>query len=336
MRVKIFTAATMPEALSQARSTLGPDALIIATRRISGGVEVTAAIEPADDHILIAPLPAEPAAGAQAATLAWHGVPPSLSARLQGPGLAEALGRALRFGPLPVQPHGRPLLLTGPPGAGKTLTIARLATRFVLGGIHPMVITTDTRRAGAAEELAAYTRLLGITLVVASAPQNLAATLARRPPGMPVLIDTAGINPYAQAQREATASLIAAADALPALVLGGALDPLEAAELAQAMLSLGITYLVPTRLDMTRRLGWVLSAATSANLILGEAGTGPGATDGLTELTPSLLAARLLQAAPEPSAPAPPPATAPSRHPAARPPSNPAPLPPQEPGRHVH
>ena len=78
--------------------------------------------------------------------------------------------------------HSQPLLLVGPPGAGKTLTVARLATRLVMAGITPMVITADGKRAGATEQLAAFTRLLGISLIVASHPVTLGRALTRRQP----------------------------------------------------------------------------------------------------------------------------------------------------------
>ncbi|MEJ0046730.1 MAG: hypothetical protein WDN04_11925 [Rhodospirillales bacterium] len=93
--------------------------------------------------------------------LAWHGIPAPIARRLAAGRLEQTLPTVLRFGQLPLGADQAPLLLTGPPGAGKTLTIARLATRLVLNGIEPLVITADGRRAGAPEELAAYTRLLG-------------------------------------------------------------------------------------------------------------------------------------------------------------------------------
>ena len=71
----------------------------------------------------------------------------------------------------------------------------RLATRLVMSGTVPMVVTTDGQRAGATEQLAAFTRLLGIPLLVASHPVSLARALAQRTDGAPVLIDTAGADP---------------------------------------------------------------------------------------------------------------------------------------------
>ncbi len=71
-------------------------------------------------------------------------------------------------------------MLVGPPGAGKTLTCAKLAARHVLRGAAPGVITADGQRAGASAQLAAFTGVLGLTLAVAPTPATLGKALARR------------------------------------------------------------------------------------------------------------------------------------------------------------
>ncbi len=283
----------MAEAMALVRDDLGPEALILSTRRVADGVEITAGLDAAD-----APPPALPDAAVvhakpAPAGLAFHGVPAALATRLAGPDLASALRAALRFGTLPLARHGPPVLLAGMPGAGKTLTVARLATRLVLDGISPLVITADGRRAGAAEELAAYTRLLGIGLVVASTPATLARALGQRQPGMPVLVDTAGINPFATDELDDLRALAGMARAEPVLVMPAGQDASEAEEQALAFAPLGARHLLPTRFDLARRLGSVVGAAAAAELILTEAGIGPGATDGLAALTPEFLAERL-------------------------------------------
>ncbi len=53
-----------------------------------------------------------------------------------------------------------------------------------------MVITADGKRAGATEQLAAFTKLLGISLVVASHPVILGSAMFQRQLAVPVLIDT--------------------------------------------------------------------------------------------------------------------------------------------------
>ena len=80
-----------------------------------------------------------------------------------------------------------------------------------MAGITPMVITADGRRAGATEQLAAFTRLLGISLIVASHPVTLGRALTRRTDGAPVLIDTPGSDPFDPAQAEELRALAATA-----------------------------------------------------------------------------------------------------------------------------
>ena len=48
MRLKLYRAASMAEAMARVRAELGADALILATRRVGDGVEITAALEPDD------------------------------------------------------------------------------------------------------------------------------------------------------------------------------------------------------------------------------------------------------------------------------------------------
>ena len=289
MRLKLYRAADLRAAMSRVRDELGPDALILATRRVGDGVELTAALDAAAD---VPPPLSDPA---RAASLRWHGVPAPLLDRLgayRGP-LETALATLLSFGPLPLEPGQAPILLTGPPGAGKTLTAARLATRMVMAGIAPLMITADGSRAGATDQLAAFTRLLGLTLIVANHPVTLARALARRQDMAPVLIDAPGIDPFEPAQRDELIALSATAGAAVVMVMQAGLDASEAEEQSHAFADAGASFMVATRLDLTRRFGSVLAAADAGRLTLAEAGIGPGAADGLVPLTPALLAARL-------------------------------------------
>jgi flagellar biosynthesis protein FlhF len=288
----VFRAATVPQAMGRIRAELGADALILATRRVADGVEITAAIEPESSAV------SPSASGRIEAALEYHGVPAAIVRSLEGPSLVAGLAARFRFEPLPLERMGRPLLLAGPPGAGKTLTTARLATRLVMGGAAPMVVTADGRRAGATEQLAAFTRLLGLKLVVASHPVTLARAIGSRQDGAPVLIDLPGSDPFHAQEREELMSLAGAADADVVAVLPAGLDPSEVADLAAAYRMAGAARMVATRLDLARRIGGVLAAA-QAGLAIAEAGIGPGAADGLVPLTPELLARRLQTVPPD-------------------------------------
>jgi flagellar biosynthesis protein FlhF len=309
MQLKLYRARGMADAMRQARAELGADALILSSRRLGDGVEITAGIDQHDElppplEILsdfTGPDRPEPENNLRSAAMAWHGVPPSLAARLRTGPLAFALSAALRFERLKLEESSAPLLLAGPPGAGKTLTTVRLATRLVMAVVMPLVITADDKRAGATEQLAAFTRLLGLKLLVASTPDAMARALAQRENDTPVLIDAPGGDPFDAAGMTQLRELADSARAAMALVLPAGLDPGEAADLSHAHIQVGARLLVATRLDVARRLGGVLAAAATG-LALAEAGIGPGAADGLVPLTPEMLAYRLQQlpARPEP------------------------------------
>ena len=293
MRVKLFQAANIADAMAQIRAELGADAIILEQHRTRHGVEVTAALEP-DEPLLIQPVAAA-APFAAPGPLHFHNIPQELLQLLARMPLEQSLAEALSFAPLP-SGRERPLLLCGPPGAGKTLTTAKLAARMVLAGTPPLVITTDGQRAGAVEQLAAFTRVMGVTLAVAPTQAMLAKALTHRSPGQPVLIDTAGCDPFNATQVRQLHQLAIQGGADLALVLPAGLDPAEAGDLARAFAAIGARHLLPTRLDASRRLGSVLMAAKSGPLALTEAGIGPEVADGLEALTPEGLAARLLAA----------------------------------------
>jgi flagellar biosynthesis protein FlhF len=295
MQLRLIRAENMPAALRAVRAELGEDALILTSRKIAGGIEVTAAREapPGDlppplDPVRVAPQ------RASAATFAAHGVPAPLAARLA----ETSLERVLAFAPLPL---AAPLLLAGPPGAGKTLTTAKLAAKLVLAGQRPMVITADGTRAGAVEQLAAFTRLLDLDLIVAAHPAALAKALAQRE-DQPVLIDAPGVDLLDPAGAELIGALRACAHGPAALVLPAGTDAEEAAATAYALARLGGSFLIPTRLDQARRLGAVVAAA-GAGLAIAGYGTGPSVADGLADPDPTLLAARLATPPAFPGAP---------------------------------
>jgi flagellar biosynthesis protein FlhF len=163
-----------------------------------------------------------------------------------------------------------------------------LSNRIFFGRLRTITVISST------EQLAAFTRLLGINLIVACHPVTLGRALTRREPSAPVLIDTSGCDPFDPGQLDELTALASTTDAVVTLILPGGLDPAEATDLASAFAAAGASLLVATRLDMTRRLGGILAASAGARLALTEAGIGPDAADGLLPISPGWLAARLL------------------------------------------
>lgn len=91
---------------------------------------------------------------------------------------------------------GGAVALVGPTGVGKTTTIAKLAAKFALlhGAENVAMITTDTYRIGAHEQLSTYGRIMGCTVKVARDESELAQYLYQLRNKRLVLIDTAGMG----------------------------------------------------------------------------------------------------------------------------------------------
>jgi flagellar biosynthesis protein FlhF len=88
------------------------------------------------------------------------------------------------------------LLVVGPTGVGKTTTIAKLAGELALRRRRRIaLVTIDTYRVGAADQLRAYADLLDVPCEVAQTPAALQAALQRFAGYDNVLIDTAGRSP---------------------------------------------------------------------------------------------------------------------------------------------
>jgi flagellar biosynthesis protein FlhF len=307
MRLRSYTGRTMSEAMAQVRQQLGPDAVIISTQEDEdGGTRVTAALDSPEAPVRTA-TPEGGALDALGMPLAMHGLAPELIEKIlaaalpfdaQEPlvALSSALATLYAFKPVGEEAQ-RIVLLTGPPGAGKTVTAAKLAARTVLGGGRVRLINADAARAGAADQLASFAKILAVPLHHAATPQELRALVEQAEPAELLLIDTAGINPFSAGERRELHALVAAVSAEPLLVVPAGGDAVDTMELARVFRDEGCARLAVTRLDMTRRLGSIIAAADALRLGFAEAGISSAIADGLSPFNPVLLARLLLAAA---------------------------------------
>jgi flagellar biosynthesis protein FlhF len=234
-------------------------------------------------------------------TLLKHGAPEDIldqivncaaMSDLDEPNIAfvAALDTLYNFTPLPTQAYKKAMMFVGAPGAGKTLTVAKLAAQGVMNGLKVAVITTDTIRAGGVEQLQSFTKLLKIDLKTAKGAADLTQILADVRGADQILIDTPGFNPFKTSDMRALASLAASGDIEPILTLAAAGDADESGEMARIFSALGVRRFVATRLDIARRLGGLLSAAQHGGLAFADASATASVADGLTPLTPRTLA----------------------------------------------
>ena len=315
MRLKTFNARTMSEAMKMVRDHLGEDAIIVSTQRGEGGkgVRITAALDGADPEFDSAPDPAAARPPVKkrdtieylSNALSRHGVAPNLAERMLRSAtalgiddpilaLAGALDDTFTFQPINDLKPQKPIMLIGPPGQGKTLTVAKIAARAAMARRPVQLITTDTERAGGFEQLQVFGKVLKVDVERIDTSQRLKEMLAGIRKDTLTVIDTAGRNPFSPDDMAVLRPFVQAAQADVFLVMAAGSDPLEAAEVSRAFAELGASRLILTRLDLARRLGSLLVAAESGRLKLADASVTSAVVDGLNPLNPVALARLLL------------------------------------------
>jgi len=92
--------------------------------------------------------------------------------------------------------RGGIVALLGPTGVGKTTTVAKLAARAAMefGSDNVALVTTDTYRIGAHEQLSIYGRIMGCPVRVAKDSNELAEVIYQLRNRRLVLVDTAGMG----------------------------------------------------------------------------------------------------------------------------------------------
>jgi flagellar biosynthesis protein FlhF len=109
-----------------------------------------------------------------------------------------------------------------------------------------------------------------------------------------VFIDSPGLNPFSHHDMDYLKGLISAADVEPILVIAAGGDAAEAGDIGEAFSAAGATRLLATRLDMTRRLGAILSAADGGQLMFSEVSLNPHVATGLCAVNPVSMARLIL------------------------------------------
>jgi flagellar biosynthesis protein FlhF len=174
-------------------------------------------------------------------------------------------------GPIAVTAGQRRLVaLVGPTGVGKTTTIAKLAANYRLKEKREVgLITVDTYRIAAVEQLRTYADIIDLPMEVVSTPREMREAVRRMGKLDLVLMDTAGRSPKDEVKiQELKAFLTEAAADEVHLVLSSVAGERALLQTAERFASVGTTALILTKLDEATGLGNVLPLVRSRNLPL--------------------------------------------------------------------
>ena len=202
-----------------------------------------------------------PATGDIAATDAWlhEVIAGNLRCAASADGLLESQGA---------------VALVGPTGVGKTTTVAKLAARFAVryGAAQLGLITLDSYRIGAHEQLRSYGRILGVPMHIAQDGATLRELLASLHGKRLVLIDTCGLSQRDERLEEMLSTLSAARFNVqavrPVLLLNAASHSESLDEVARAWRAADAAGAILTKMDEAARIGGAVDCMLRYRMML--------------------------------------------------------------------
>lgn len=321
MQLRTFRQPTVREALRDAREALGPDALVVRTEMVPASglrgllgireVQITAAVDP---DVSDARPPAEerrqPVTDTESEALVAQLVASGLD-RLMAESVVRGIPEPVRRGATPARlfralvdevtpmtasedEFVRAEVFVGPPGVGKTTTIAKIAARERAGkGRSLAMIAADGFRAGAVEQLRTYADIIGSTFKVARSSDELDRALksARNT----VLVDTAGRSPKDGAVREHLAALSRHRGVRTHLVIAADTSLSTATRIFDSYAEVKPTRVVITKLDETESLAPLCGLLRERGIPISYITTGQRVPEDLERATPAVLASAILR-----------------------------------------
>lgn len=258
---------------------------------------------------------AHPALALAIEALNYHGVPEELRKKLVATlnkirlkpdalidvaetALADAFTQLLSFQPLSTAvptPPPKALMFVGPHGAGKTSTIAKLATEIALKKLPLAIVSTDRERLAGTDALAKLAEIIGCRFDICDSRAKLKSALAMHVGASWLLIDTSGANIYEFKHMKSLGELATLQGIEPILTCPAGMDADEAREMASVFDFLSIERMIITRLDATRRLNGIFAALATGSYAFSNYSQSASPTDPCQPLTPIALARLMLR-----------------------------------------
>ncbi len=159
------------------------------------------------------------------------------------------------------------LALVGPTGVGKTTTIAKLSYLYKSQGFKTGIITLDSYRTGAVQQLQSYVSLLEVPLRVADTPQKLRECIGELSGLDIIFIDTAGRSQYDSIRLKELKHYLEHVPSLEiALTVSTTTDERIILDSAKKFGELGVGSLIFTKLDETLYPGSIVNASFKTKL----------------------------------------------------------------------
>lgn len=199
-------------------------------------------------------------------------------------------------GSIQVTPGQRRLVaLVGPTGVGKTTTIAKLAAIYRLKEKRNVgLITVDTYRIAAVEQLRTYADIIDLPMQVVSSPREMSEAVRRLEAMDLILMDTAGRSPRDEIRIQELKAFLSEAGADEVhLVLSSVAAARTLQQTAERFASVGTTALILTKLDEATGLGSLLPLVRKSRLPLSYLTNGQNVPDDI-EVAQSSRLARLM------------------------------------------
>ena len=192
--------------------------------------------------------------------------------------------------------------LVGPTGVGKTTTTAKLAARAVVryGADKVALITTDSYRIGAHEQLKIYGKILGVGVHAVRDTEDLKLTLSGLKHKHLVLIDTMGVG-----QRDSRvadqAEMFNAAGVKRLLLLNATSAGSTLDDVVRMYHGSGVVGCIPTKLDEAVTLGTVLDVVIRHKLVMHYIASGQRVPEDLHEVNLEYLLHRTFKVSATPT-----------------------------------
>ncbi|HLJ46809.1 MAG TPA: hypothetical protein VKU01_12410 [Bryobacteraceae bacterium] len=190
--------------------------------------------------------------------------------------------------------------LVGPPGAGKTVTLVKLAVRYGLGTKRPaQILTLDTQRVASAEVLRSYAAIAGIGFQPVETVTALSQALEEFRNKELIFIDTPGLGPGDLEDGRDFAAFLSRRSGIEVhLVVSACMKPADQRRVAAEYEMFAPSRLLFTHLDETATFGPLLSLSARTGKPLSFLGTGQQIPENLEPADRSALLRLLTKASP--------------------------------------